>query len=300
MNTRNAVLTAVSIIGLVLVGTYYFRTPPVVAPAPIAPIVLATIVYRCGDDIDVQATYQESTQDSSPVEGVPPMPKGSVMLRIGDRVDTLTLNQTISADGGRYATPDDGIVFWNKGRGALFTNGGEVQVRCIEIPKDTGGLPEYYASTTLGYVLRYPTGFALDAHAPSRVIGTGREISSIQLTIPTSVSAGTNLSQDSAMNMESVDAEVCDATIFLEGSTSILIEDADVQYSFASSTGAGAGNRYAEWVYAFPGTSPCLALRYFIHSTVWENYPEGSVSQFDQEALLKQFDSIRKSVVIVP
>ena len=63
-------------------------------------------------------------------------------------------------------------------------------------------------------------------------------------------------------------------------------------------TGAGAGNRYFETVYAISGSSPCFAVRYFIHYSVIENYPAGTVQQFNEPALVSQFDSIRRTLTI--
>ena len=65
------------------------------------------------------------------------------------------------------------------------------------------------------------------------------------------------------------------------------------------STGAAAGNRYEETVYTLPGTNPCIAVRYFIHYGVFQNYPAGTVREFDQQALLASFDAIRHTLVIV-
>ena len=70
-------------------------------------------------------------------------------------------------------------------------------------------------------------------------------------------------------------------------------------YSVASSTGAAAGNRYEETVYALPGTNHCIAVRYFIHYGVIENYPVGLVREFDKKSLLKEFDTIRRTLNIL-
>ncbi len=63
-------------------------------------------------------------------------------------------------------------------------------------------------------------------------------------------------------------------------------------------TGAGAGNRYEETVYATPSMSSCVAVRYFIHYVAIENFPDDTVKAFDQEALLNQFDQIRRTLTI--
>jgi hypothetical protein len=74
--------------------------------------------------------------------------------------------------------------------------------------------------------------------------------------------------------------------------------DQGVTYSVSSSMGAGAGNRYEETVYALVGTRPCFAVRYFVHYGAIENYPSGTIQQFNKQALLKEFDSIRRTLVI--
>jgi hypothetical protein len=52
-------------------------------------------------------------------------------------------------------------------------------------------------------------------------------------------------------------------------------------------------------VYALKGTKPCIAVRYFIHSTSIGNYdPNAGVREFDREALLGAFDQIRRSLTL--
>ncbi|MEP2120256.1 hypothetical protein, partial [Bauldia litoralis] len=69
-------------------------------------------------------------------------------------------------------------------------------------------------------------------------------------------------------------------------------------YSVASLSDAGAGNLYDETVYALVGTSPCLAVRTFIHSTNLANYDPGTITAFDEGALTAQFDAIRKTLIV--
>ena len=59
-----------------------------------------------------------------PKPGEPPTPTGSMTLDLGNG-KPVTLNQTLSADGARYATKDESLVFWNKGRGALVLQNGK-------------------------------------------------------------------------------------------------------------------------------------------------------------------------------
>jgi hypothetical protein len=120
---------------------------------------------------------------------------------------------------------------------------------------------------------------------------------------PESVSKGTNLSADSYISIEQKISETgCTADIFLDTdmlkSKPVLVTEHGVTYSIGSTTGAAAGNRYEEIIYALQGTNPCVAVRYFIHSGVFENYPEGTVKRFDKNALISQFDIIRKSLIL--
>jgi hypothetical protein len=119
------------------------------------------------------------------------------------------------------------------------------------------------------------------------------------------MATGTNLSSDSYISIEQIPytdiprGQTCSAALFVDPETPVSnMTDNDIQYSVASSTGAGAGNRYEEHVYAIPGTNPCIAVRYFIHYGVFENYPSGTVKHFDETALLKEFDTIRRSLTI--
>jgi hypothetical protein len=80
--------------------------------------------------------------------------------------------------------------------------------------------------------------------------------------------------------------------------TARTLADGGITYSIASSTGAAAGNRYEETVYALSGTHSCISVRYFIHYGVFQNYPAGMVREFDQQALLASFDAIRRTLVV--
>jgi hypothetical protein len=51
-------------------------------------------------------------------------------------------------------------------------------------------------------------------------------------------------------------------------------------------------------VYAIPGSKPCLAMRYFIHSTNVGNYDPNTVIEFDKGSLVSVFDTMRQSLTI--
>ncbi len=121
----------------------------------------------------------------------------------------------------------------------------------------------------------------------------------MKFTIPAASADGTNLSKDSYVSVEWLPGNTaCLATSFLDGGKAITFSDSGVDYSAATSSGAGAGNLYDEAVFSIPGTNPCTAVRYYIHSTQLGNYPEGTVTAFDKAKLVTEFDFIRRSLVL--
>ena len=127
------------------------------------------------------------------------------------------------------------------------------------------------------------------------VLRVGVETKGSKYTIPASLAEGTNLSTDTYISYEErPNPASCDPKEFLDGNPEVTeVTDDGVTYLVAHSVGAGAGNRYEETVYVFKDYTPCNAVRYFIHYGVIENYPEGTVKEFDRTALITQFDSIR-------
>jgi hypothetical protein len=157
-----------------------------------------------------------------------------------------------------------------------------------------------YSNSALGFSINIPKDYTTDESYLYQALGPGKDIKGVKFTIPESLSEGTNLGSDSYLSVEEIPgAAECSASMFLEQGTNIKsLTENGVDYSFAFSSGAAAGNRYDETVYAIPGSDPCLAIRYFIHYSVFENYPEGAVRRFDEQALINQFDQIRRTLTI--
>ena len=141
-----------------------------------------------------------------------------------------------------------------------------------------GLLKEYTRNSNYEYVLGVPKGIAGSSY-----------------TIPPSLAEGTNLSTDTYISYEELpNPTSCDPREFLDGEPEVSeVTDDGITYLVAHSVGAGAGNRYDETVYVFKDYKPCNAIRYYIHYGVIENYPKGTVKEFDRTALITQFDSIR-------
>ena len=158
-----------------------------------------------------------------------------------------------------------------------------------------------YATTSFSVV--YPSDFTSDdkyayAGFPKK------PIAGVKLTIPGAMAAGTNLSNDTYVSVETLpNAKKCTGDIYLVDDVNAHVEtQGGVNYSIATSSDAGAGNFREEMVYALRESSPCVAIRYFIHSTNIGNYlpaqagDPGTVREFDRAALLSSFDAIRASV----
>lgn len=163
-----------------------------------------------------------------------------------------------------------------------------------EIPVET---THTYSSPTLGYSLTYPVAYTESDHV-YEFSATKSIEGGFKVTIPALMATGTNLSADSYVSVEQLpNARSCTGDIFLTANVKASeVEDNGVTYSVASSTEGAAGNRYEEWVWALGDSSPCTAVRYYIHSTAVENYPEGTVTAFNHDALVQEFDSIRRSL----
>ncbi len=187
-----------------------------------------------------------------------------------------------------------GIVLW-------FNLGGKNWLPKKEAPKQEEQAPVPTTSTysTSTFSIVYPNDFTVDATYAYQGVPK-KPIAGVKFIIPSTMATGTNLSSDSGLSVESLPhAKKCTADIyFYENVKAHNMTIGSTTYSVASSTGAAAGNRYEEQVYAVTGSNPCTAVRYFIHYGAIENYPAGIVHEFDRGTLLNAFDSIRNSLTL--
>jgi len=169
-----------------------------------------------------------------------------------------------------------------------------VETPVVEEPTPTTGT---IASSTMGYTLTYPLDFTVEENHVYPFSST-KNILGFRVNIPADMATGTNLSADSYVSVEQLpNARLCTGDIFMKANVKATnVTEAGVAYSIASSSEGAAGNRYDEIAYALKDSEPCTAVRYYIHTTNIQNYPEGTVTEFNRTALLNEFDQIRRSL----
>ncbi len=262
---------------------------------------ISQVSYLCNDKKTIDAAfYKGKTPKVKP--GEPPTPNGKVSLVLSDD-RKINLPQTISASGIRYANNDESFIFWSKGDGAfILENNEQSYIGCIALASDPGGLPKTYANGSEGFSIRYPNGYSVNESYIYQALGPGKDIGGIKFTVPAGMATGTNLSGfDTGVSIEEIpDIQNCNASLFVsaENNQFSQINDNGIDYSVASSIGAAAGNIYEEKVWAIPETNPCIAIRYFIHSTNIDNYTPGTIEEFNKTVLLEEFDKIRKTLIV--
>lgn len=262
-----------------------------------------TVTFMCDGNKKIYAEFYKNKVTQGNLQDQPPTPDGSVKLKL-DINKEMTLKQTISADGGRYANDDESFIFWTKGNGVMIleNNTESVYKNCIAVAKNLTGevLPQIYKNPSSTFSIRLPEKYTIDAGYKYQMSPT-KIFNGVKFTIPEDFATGTNLGRDTYISAEEVtNMKECNSKNFLDDSSvkEVTYLDNETTYSLATSTGAGAGNRYEESVYTIPGSSPCVAIRYFIHYSVFENYPKGSIKEFDRQKLISDFDSIRRTLIL--
>jgi len=97
-----------------------FAVALLLSAAPAAAQPAASVDYRCDGGRTLAAQYFNGPLRTAP-DGRP-IPGGRVDLVLGDG-RRLSLPQTLSGSGIRYADADETVVFWSKGDGAFLEEG---------------------------------------------------------------------------------------------------------------------------------------------------------------------------------
>ena len=159
-----------------------------------------------------------------------------------------------------------------------------------------------YFDPKLRASISYPPGWKLNRDYVSVSLGPDHTIKGIAVIIPDILARGTNLASDfTEVAVESIPGANCTPLQFLNPAEAIHKLKADGRvYSAASSSDSGAGENYDTFLFVVDGTSPCIAVRYFIHYSNVENFDPGTVKAFDRSKLLKLFDDVRATLKLSP
>lgn len=311
---KKTTLVAIVALTLILSGLSYFAYLTSVTPAPLVVVKNATYICKGNKIIGAKFYLQSAEQPKVTITNEPPVPTGSVDITLSDG-RSLHLAQTISGSGVRYSNTDESFIFWTKGNDVIVLEDNEeknfidCEVRARPLTSNSTSTKKFlYDAEDFSIILpRFTTppeltrtdSYTVDTSHSYGLI-PGESITGVKFTIPSTVTQGTNLSKDTYFSVEKIPkATKCSADMFFEEKvTPILSTENKITYSTASTTGAGAGNRYEETVYAIQGKNMCLAVRYYIHYSVFENYPKGSIKEFNHSLLIDSFDTIRKTLTI--
>jgi uncharacterized protein len=172
-----------------------------------------------------------------------------------------------------------------------------------ELPPNTGDWSTF-KSPMSGFSISYPRGYTVDPAYNYQDFGGDTDIAGVAFTIQETMTSNTNLASDTHVRVETLPhAASCTADLFLSEDPSGVgkvhkVKENDTEYSVMQANEGAMGNLYEQHLYALVGSSPCVAVRYFIHSDDIGGDDPSTVHAFDKPALLSQFDRIRKSLVI--
>jgi hypothetical protein len=160
-----------------------------------------------------------------------------------------------------------------------------------------------YTNHVLGYSISYPADWRMDVNYVYAGFGPDYPIMGVAFEIPAAMTAATNLkSRLTNVSVESRDRPgACDARRFIPNPADAHdITEYGRTWSVATQRDGGAGHRYDITVFVAKETSPCIAVRYFIHSMNIDHYDPGTVREFDRAALMANFDAVRRTLITGP
>jgi len=155
-----------------------------------------------------------------------------------------------------------------------------------------------YASSTMKFAVRYPQGFTVDENYTYTRVSAAKPISGVKFAVPASFTQGTNLAADSGVSVEVLPrATACTGDIYLKANVKAQAMSGAVPFSVATSSETVGADTFEEAVFAISSSSPCIAMRFFLHS-VNSTSTASSARAFDRTAVLAAFDKIRQSLTL--
>ncbi len=243
--------------------------------------------------------------------------QNAVALTLSDG-RSLNLPQAISGSGIRYemiatstsAPTSTDIVFWSEGNNAFMTeNSSSTYENCLAGTVTPGAGSNTFTDAAKTFSFSYPsdlsvTGSGVGYTQDWMVNATTSGMILAQVLVPQSYLPGTNFGDAKFTVGTSADpSAVFTCLTYNEAgaraSTSTSVTLSGTTYAEFHSSDAGAGNRYDTTSYRVSRNSQCYAIEYTVHYSVFENYPKGTVKQFDEAALTAKLDSIARSFVFL-
>jgi hypothetical protein len=166
----------------------------------------------------------------------------------------------------------------------------------VQLPQVNTSTWKTYTDPSGAFTIRYPADWTVNTSYVDSEMGPGAERGGVAFVVPATLTKGTNLGDDTSVSIETHTQSIqCNASDFFDPQSISMggeIQISGKTYSVATGSGAGAGNRYEEIFASVPGSSPCFGAQLFIHSSVIENYPPGTVTAFDRNQLLAIYQAM--------
>jgi len=283
--SKNNKLLIIIILFIIALGVlfYIMKTKnPVSTPVP---EVTNSVTYYCQEGI-LKATYGKSNVAVT-------FPDGHI----------LTLNQSISADGGRYESGT--TVFWSKGDNAFITeNDKNTYTNCVTGNQTTLGDTNTYVDPGKTFSFSYPKEFSFSGGDGSytqdwRVNNTTLGLLFTVVRIPKTFMPSTNFGEAKFTVGTSVDPEAVKNCLVADNGSVVKTEKmiiGDTSFTEITSSDAGAGNFYETKSYRVVKNNQCYAVEYTIHSTNIGNYsPDQGIKEFDKTKITSILEGIVQS-----
>lgn len=163
-----------------------------------------------------------------------------------------------------------------------------------------GSRLQTYADYNLGLSIRYPSDFVVDQNYAYAGMGRDLQVRGVSFAVPESKLKNTNLLPGTQVSVEVIpNMPSCNVQLFMLNPNNIRsFIEGDVLYSSAIEKKANAKDEYEEQVYAVSGASPCVAVRYSIHSAPMTSYNASAMHAYARNDLISVFDTMRRSLVV--
>jgi hypothetical protein len=163
-----------------------------------------------------------------------------------------------------------------------------------------GGRLQTYADFNLGLSMRYPADFVVNKEYFYDGMGANKYIQGVSFAVPNEKLEGTNLLPGTQASIEIIpNMPNCTVRLFMSDPDRVTaVEEDGVLFSTAYKKSSNKKNEYEEHVYAVMDSSPCVAVRYLIHTEPITSYTSPDRAQYSREDLFSAFNTMRDSLVV--